>query len=80
MTATSDDSLQEQLSAIKHQQDALMLIARQHLELYSQQLAKTNELNNYLLELQKRSYQSQIIVMSIATLVAVATALFIILS
>lgn len=76
---TSDVPLQLQLTEIKQKQDAILLITKQHLEMYSQQLSQTNEMNNHLVELQKRSYQSQRIVMTIAVMIAFGAAMYLLL-
>lgn len=73
----TDASIHSQLNEIKQKQEAILLITKQHLEMYSRQIAQTNEMNNHLVELQKRSYQSQVIVMAIAVMLSLGAALFI---
>ena len=72
--------IQTQLKEIQLKQEALLLLARQHLELYSSQLKQTNEMNAHMVELQKRSYQSQMIVMTIAVMIAIGAAAYILLA
>ena len=73
-------SIQTQLTEIKQKQDAILLITKQHLEMYSRQITQTNEMNNHLVELQRRSYQSQMIVMTIAVMIAIGAAAYILLT
>lgn len=81
MTNQNDsNTIQTQLTQIQHKQDALLLLTKQHLEMYSSQLNQTNEMNNQLVELQKRSYQSQKIVMTIAVMLAIGAVIFIVFS
>ena len=72
--------IQTQLTEIKQKQDAILLITKQHLEMYSRQITQTNEMNNHLVELQRRSYQSQMIVMTIAVMIAIGAAAYILLA
>jgi hypothetical protein len=72
--------IQTQLKEIQLKQEALLLLARQHLELYSNQLQQSNEMNAHMVELQKRSYQSQMIVMTIAVMIAFGAAMYIVFS
>ena len=76
----TDVPIQNQLTEIKQKQDAILLITKQHLEMYSRQLTQTNEMNNHLVELQRRSYQSQMIVMTIAVMIAIGAAAYILLA
>ena len=76
----SDVPIQNQLTEIKQKQDAILLITKQHLEMYSRQITQTNEMNNHLVELQKRSYQSQLIVMTIAVMIAFGAAMYLLLA
>ena len=76
---SSDLPIQNQLTEIKQKQDAILLITKQHLEMYSRQISQTNEMNSHLVELQKRSYQSQLIVMTIAVMIALGAAMYILL-
>jgi hypothetical protein len=76
----SEAPIQNQLTEIKQKQDAILLITKQHLEMYSRQITQTNEMNNHLVELQKRSYQSQLIVMTIAVMIAAGAAVYILLA
>lgn len=81
MSNQNDSStIQTQLTQIQQKQDALLLLAKQHLEMYSTQLKQTNEMNSQLVELQKRSYQSQVIVMTIAVMLAFGAAMYILFS
>jgi hypothetical protein len=75
----SDVPIQTQLHEIKQKQEAILLITKSHLEMYSRQITLTNEMNNNLVELQKRSYQSQMIVMTIAVMIALGAAMYILL-
>ena len=77
---TSDVPIQTQLNEIKQKQEAILLITKSHLEMYSRQITQTNEMNNHLVELQKRSYQSQMIVMTIAVMIALGAAMYILLA
>ena len=72
--------IQNQLTEIKQKQDAILLITKQHLEMYSRQITQTNEMNSHLVELQRRSYQSQMIVMTIAVMIAIGAAAYILLA
>lgn len=74
------DVVLNQLTEIKKRQDAILLITKQHLEMYSQQISQTNEMNSNLVELQKRSYQSQLIVMTIAVMIAFGSAMYLLLA
>lgn len=81
MSNQNDSStIQTQLTQIQQKQDALLLLTKQHLEMYSTQLKQTNEMNSQLVELQKRSYQSQVIVMTIAVMLAFGAAMYILFS
>ena len=77
---TTDVPVQLQLTEIKQKQDAILLITKQHLEMYARQIAQTNEMNNNLVELQKRSYQSQLIVMTIAVMISFGAAMYLLLA
>jgi len=74
-----NQDIQTQLIQIQHKQDALLLLVKQHLEMYATQLKQTNEMNSNLLELQKRGYQSQMIVMTIAVMIAIGSVLYLLL-
>ena len=76
----TDVPIQNQLTEIKQKQDAILLITKQHLEMYSRQITQTNEMNSHLVELQRRSYQSQLIVMTIAVMIAIGAAAYILLA
>ena len=76
----TDVPIQNQLTEIKQKQDAILLITKQHLEMYSRQITQTNEMNSHLVELQRRSYQSQMIVMTIAVMIAIGAAAYILLA
>ena len=78
--SSSDIPIQTQLNEIKQKQEAILLITKSHLEMYSRQITQSNEMNNHLVELQKRSYQSQMIVMTIAVMIALGAAMYIILA
>jgi hypothetical protein len=81
MTNQNDSgAIQTQLTQIQQKQDALLLLTKQHLEMYSTQLNQTNQMNSQLVELQKRSYQSQMIVMTIAAMLAFGAVMFIVFS
>lgn len=77
---TDLNTLQTQLTQIQHKQDALLILTKQHLEMYANQIKLTNEMNNNMVELQKRGYQSQMIVMTIAVMLAFGAALYIFLA
>lgn len=77
---TTDVPIQTQLNEIKQKQEAILLITKSHLEMYSRQITQTNEMNNHLVELQKRSYQSQMIVMTIAVMITLGAAMYILLA
>ena len=76
----SEAPIQNQLNEIKQKQDAILLITKQHLEMYSRQITQTNEMNSHLVELQKRSYQTQLIVMTISVMIAAGAAFYILLA
>ena len=73
----SDDELKEikqSLAEIRNAQANLLNISKKHLELYAQQIDKSEELTNTFLDLQKQSQQHQrvAIMLVLVTIFAVA--------
>jgi tRNA-dihydrouridine synthase len=78
----SDNELNEikqTLAEVKNAQTNLMNISKKHLELYAQQIAKADELNNTFHELQRQSQQHQRVALILALVTIFAVAAYVIL-
>ncbi|MBI3562292.1 MAG: hypothetical protein HY080_11335 [Gammaproteobacteria bacterium] len=62
MNTPTNHDIKQLLDEIKANQQVLMNTSRKHLELYAQQIAKSDELNNQTFQLQKRNIETQRIV------------------
>jgi tRNA-dihydrouridine synthase len=78
----SDNELNEikqTLAEVKNAQTNLLNISKKHLELYAQQIAKADELNNTFHELQRQSQQHQRVSIILALVTVFAVAAYVIL-
>ncbi len=71
---------QQQLDLILRNQEQLLTLSKKHIELYTQQMSKSDELNQQLLALQQAGYQSQKIALTFAVAITLAVGLFFIIS
>lgn len=69
MNTPTNAEIKQILDEIKANQHTLMNTSRKHLELYAQQIAKTDELNNMAFELQKKTMETQRMVMIVVVVI-----------
>ncbi len=78
----SDDELKEikqTLAEIKNAQANLMTISKKHLELYAQQIDKSEELTNSFLDLQQQSQQHQRVAIMLVLITIFAVAAYVLI-
>jgi len=78
----SDDELKEikqTLAEIKAAQANLMTISKKHLELYAQQIDKSEELTNSFLDLQQQSQQHQRVAIMLVLITIFAVAAYVLI-
>lgn len=69
MNTPTNAEIKQLLDEIKANQQTLMNTSRKHLELYAQQIAKSDELNNQAFELQKKNMETQRMVMIVVVVI-----------
>lgn len=75
MNTTVSPETKQLMDDIKANQQVLMTTTKKHLELYAQQIAKSDELSNQLFQIQKMIIQTQQRMVIIATFAVVASLL-----
>ena len=76
MTTTPTPDVKQLLEEIKAGQQVLMNTTKKHLELYAQQIAKSDELNKQFFEAQEKNLQTQRTVIFIAFAVIACVIIF----
>lgn len=82
MSTNDETELKKTLEELRDNQTTLLNISKKHLELYAQQISKSDELTSLFLDLQKQSqqYQRTAIVLALVTVFAAAAYVLIISS
>ncbi len=76
MSTTPTPDIKQLLEEIKASQQILMNTTKKHLELYAQQIAKSDELNKQFFETQEKNLQTQRTVIFIAFAVITCVIIF----
>jgi len=76
MNTPTNQEIKQVMDEIKANQQTLMTIAKKHLELYAQQIARSDELSNQTFLLQKRNIETQRIAIISAFVVIVGIIIY----